>query len=71
MTESAKRERGKAVATVAEHGWYVARETKSGYLIMRCACGDHQETMHKTPSLPDHFRRKAERMVAACSTQVS
>jgi len=38
---------------------------------MRCACGRHQETLHKTPSLPSHFRRKADRMIAACSIEVS
>lgn len=67
---SAEQERAVAVAAVGEHGWRVARVTKKGYLIMRCSCGDHQETMHKTPSLPDHFRRKANRMVAICSSQV-
>ncbi len=26
---------------------------------MRCTCGDlHQETLHKTPGDPDHFRQK-------------
>lgn len=41
-------ERDAAVRMVALHGWTVARETKRGYLIMRCACGQHQETLHKT-----------------------
>lgn len=67
---SAEQEREAAIAAVAPHGWYVARTTKRGYLIMRCACGDHQETLHKTPSLPGHFRRKAAHMIAQCSTQV-
>lgn len=70
MPGSAAEERARAVARVAEHGWHVARETKRGYLIMRCSCGDHQETLHKTPSRPGHFRRKADRMVSLCSTQV-
>jgi hypothetical protein len=62
-------ERGKAVAEVAAHGWTVARETKRGYYVMRCACGDHQATMHKTPRLPDHFKQKAAWMISLCSTQ--
>jgi hypothetical protein len=62
--------RDEAVAAVAEHGWYPARTTKRGYLIMRCSCGDHQETLHKTPSNPHHFRQKAARMITICSRQV-
>lgn len=52
---------------VAAHGWHIARMTKRGYLIMRCSCGRHQETLHKTPSSTNHFKRKAARMVATCS----
>jgi hypothetical protein len=44
--------RDEAVAHVAQHGWTMARTTKRGYLIMRCSCGSHQETLHKTPSNP-------------------
>jgi hypothetical protein len=62
--------REEAVAAVAEHGWLPARLTKRGYLIMRCSCGEHQETLHKTPSNPNHFRQKAARMIAVCSRQV-
>jgi hypothetical protein len=62
--------RDEAVEAVAEHGWHAARTTKRGYLIMRCSCGSHQETLHKTPSNPNHFRQKAARMVAVCSSQV-
>ncbi len=71
MTDSAEQERNRAVARVAEHGWYVARVTKGGYLIMRCRCGAHQETLHKTPSLASHFRQKANRMIATCSFPVT
>jgi hypothetical protein len=30
---------------------------------MRCGCGRHQTTMHKTPRLPDHFRHKVAWMI--------
>ena len=36
---------------------------------MRCGCGRHQETMHKTPRLRNHFRQKVARMINTCSTQ--
>lgn len=62
--------RDEAVATVGAHGWTVARTTKRGYLILRCSCGAHQETLHKTPSNPNHFKRKAARMVSVCSRPV-
>lgn len=62
--------RDEAIAQVAAHGWTVARTTKRGYLILRCSCGRHQETLHKTPSNPDHFKRKAERMTSQCSVPV-
>jgi hypothetical protein len=65
-----KSARDAAVAEVATHGWTVARETKRGYLIMRRACGKHQETLHKTPSNPNHFRNKVARMVSECSRPV-
>jgi hypothetical protein len=63
---------GAAIIGAGLDGWRVAREARD-YLIMRCACGKHrhpgilQETLHKTPSLPGHFRRKADRMIAVCS----
>jgi hypothetical protein len=47
----------------------VARTSGKGYLVMRCACGAHQETLHKTPSNPKHFREKAAHMIRLCSTQ--
>jgi hypothetical protein len=62
-------ERDAAVAEVARHGWTVARETKRGYYVMRCSCGGHQTTMHKTPRLRDHFRNKVAWMISQCSTQ--
>jgi len=62
-------EREAAVREVAQHGWTVARETKRGYYVMRCGCGRHQETMHKTPRLRNHFRQKVARMINTCSTQ--
>lgn len=55
-------ERDAAVEQATAHGWTVARETKRGYLILRCSCGKHQETLHKTPSNPNHFRNKVARM---------
>jgi hypothetical protein len=61
--------RDEAVSLVGEHGWYVARESGKGYLVMRCACGAHQETFHKTPSNPNHFRLKAAYMIRLCSRQ--
>ncbi len=50
--------RDEAVRLVAAHGWSVARTTKRGYLIMRCSCGMHQETLHKTPIEPPTLRAK-------------
>ncbi len=61
--------RDEAVRRVAEHGWAVARVSGKGYLIMRCACGDHQETFHKTPSNPNHFSQKAAFMIRLCSVR--
>ena len=58
--------RDEAVREVARYGWFVARETKRGYLRMHCSCGDHKETLHKTPSNPNHFKRKAARMISVC-----
>jgi hypothetical protein len=52
------------------NGWRVARVSTSGYRIMRCGCGQHQGTLHKTPSNPNHFRQRAKAMVALCSKQV-
>jgi hypothetical protein len=62
--------RAEAVELVAQHGWVVARTTKRGYLYMRCSCGLHQETLHKTPSNPNHFKWKASRMISQCSRRV-
>lgn len=59
-----------AVEAVASHGWTIARVTKRGYLVMRCSCGAHQETLHKTPSNPNHFKQKAAHMIKTCSTEV-
>jgi hypothetical protein len=59
-------ERDDAIRAAERCGWTVARITKSGYTIMRCACGEHQETLHKTPSNPAHFRQKSARMVSVC-----
>ena len=55
-----------AVAVAEAIGWTVARETKRGYLIMRCSCGRHQETLHKTPSNPAHYAQKVQRMTKTC-----
>ena len=62
-------ERDAAVSEVAGHGWTVAKETRKGYYVMRCSCGRHQATMHKTPRLRDHFRNKVDWMIRQCSTQ--
>lgn len=62
-------EREAAVRTVALHGWTVARETARGYYVMRCDCGSHQTTMHKTPRLSNHFKNKVAWMIRLCSTQ--
>jgi hypothetical protein len=61
--------RDEAVSLVGEHGWNIARTSGKGYLIMRWPCGAHQETFHKTPSNPKHFREKAAHMIRLCSTQ--
>lgn len=66
---TAERARAAAAAAVEEHGWTVARVTRSGYWIMRCACGQHQETLHKSPRLPNHYDNKVRRMVSTCSTR--
>ena len=62
-------EREATVREVARHGWTVARETTRGYYVMRCSCGRHQTTMHKTPGLSNHFRNKVASMIRECSTQ--
>jgi hypothetical protein len=62
-------ERDAAVAEVAAHGWFIARASKKGYYVMRCGCGRHQATMHKTPRLQDHFKQRAGWMISLCSTQ--
>jgi hypothetical protein len=62
-------EREAAVGEVALHGWTVARETKRGYYVMHCGCGQHKTTMHKTPRLRDHFRNRVTWMISQCSTK--
>ena len=62
-------EREAAVRQVASHGWTLARETSKGYYVMRCGCGRHQTTIHKTPKLSNHFRNKVAWMISTCSTQ--
>jgi hypothetical protein len=62
------KERDDCIASAAECGWRVARITKQGYTIMQCACGEHTETLKKTPRLADHFRKKAKKMVRDCCT---
>jgi hypothetical protein len=71
MTAEHDKELSAALKKVEAHGWFVARITKSGYRQMRCACGQHTETLHKSPSNPQHFRQKANRMVRVCSPEVS
>jgi len=62
-------EREAAVREVAPRGWTVARETARGYYVMRCSCGRHQTTMHKTPRLSNHFRNNVAWMIRECSTK--
>jgi hypothetical protein len=69
VTSEHTKERDKAILEVAEHGWYVARETGNNYLIMHCSCGKHRETLKKTPSNPQAFREKTRKMIRDCSTQ--
>jgi hypothetical protein len=65
------REREEARKELEAHGWFLGRETKRGYWIMRCSCDlHHQETIHKTPSDPRHVRLKVARMIATCTTEV-
>lgn len=47
----------------------VARETTRRYYVVRCGCGRHQTTMHKTPRLPDHFRNKVAWMITQYPTR--
>ena len=63
-------ERQDVVDNVASAGWFVARETNKGYLIMHCGCGEHAETLHKTPSDRHHFKNKEARMLRTCATSV-
>jgi hypothetical protein len=70
MSGEHEKARSAAIQEAKACGWIVARVTKAGYTIMRCACGEHQETLRKTPSNPDHFRQKASRMVAMCCKKV-
>lgn len=68
MSGEHEKEKKAAVAKGVAAGWKIAKVTAKGYTVMRCSCGKHQETLKKTPSNPDHFRQKANRMVGACST---
>jgi hypothetical protein len=55
------------VKEVAEHGWRKVKENASGYYVMHCYCGKHYTNLHKTPSNPDHFRKRARYMIGLCS----
>ncbi|MCU1355193.1 MAG: hypothetical protein JWM89_611 [Acidimicrobiales bacterium] len=68
MSTEDEKEKQKAIAAGEGAGWSVARVTSKGYMVMHCGCGDHQETLKKTPSNPDHFRQKARKMVRDCPT---
>jgi hypothetical protein len=68
MSGEHEKEKAGAIAKAQGAGWSVARVTAKGYTVMHCGCGQHQETLKKTPSNPDHFRQKANRMVVTCST---
>jgi hypothetical protein len=59
-------ERESTVAAAAAIGWTIRRETKRGYLVMHCGCGEHQEILHKTPSNPNHFTNKLRRITSTC-----
>jgi hypothetical protein len=62
------KERKACIKAVEPHGWHVARVTRKGYTLMRCSCGEHQESLSKTPSDPHHYRNKTNRMIEECST---
>ena len=59
-------ERDELIADAAAYGWRPARTTARGYVIMRCSCGKHQETLPKTPSSPSTFRNKLRKMIRDC-----
>jgi hypothetical protein len=59
-------ERDELIAAAAEYGWWAARITARGYVIMRCSCGQHQETVPKTPSNQNTFRNKLRKMMKDC-----
>lgn len=62
-------ERKACIAQAEKHGWRPARHSKKGYVLMYCSCGEHQETLHKSPSNPDHFKLKLAKMARDCSSQ--
>lgn len=68
MSGEDEKERLAAIETAEGAGWSIARITAKGYTVMHCGCGEHQETLRKTPSNPNAFRQKARRMVRTCST---
>ena len=64
VTSEHDKARDAAIQKAGEAGWTAVRVTKSGYTIMRCSCGAHQETLKKTPSNPKLFSQKGHRMVS-------
>jgi hypothetical protein len=69
LTAEHEKERQRAIARVADHGWREGRTNpRSGYTKMLCACGKHIVWLPKTPSNRDTYRRKASHMISMCST---
>lgn len=58
MSSEHEKARSEAIEHAEPHGWTVARLTKRGYTIMRCSCGEHQETLKKIRALRTTFARR-------------
>ena len=71
MSSEANKERQRAIDLVKPHGWYEASTNpKTGYTKMYCSCPEkHMMWLPKTPSNPNTYRNKAQRMIAMCSTE--
>lgn len=62
-------ERRRALALLAEHGWYVHHQNAKGYLQVRCGCGKHLHWLPKTPSNRNTWHNKARSFISECSTR--
>jgi hypothetical protein len=57
----------RALEYLALEGWYVHDTSAKGYVEVRCSCGGkHIGWLHKTPSNPQHYRQKANRLIRMC-----